>query len=170
VLKSLLCQIAGRAERRAQREQERVARVQAMEAQLADETQRPGRVIVAVPPGTNPPPGPPVMNVVIPEANRLRPGNVPAAFGNWTFSPLTLRRPRRPEDGAGQPVEPANAVNAVTIRWRPRDDANPVPVVSSLDETDSNNQTSGIQVAVQTDAGPSRSDGNTDTDDAMIIE
>ena len=163
-----LTRIAGRAERRAQREQERLARVQALEAQLADDGQRPGRVIVAVPPGTNPPPGPPATNAVIPEANRLRPGNVPAAFGNWTFSPLTLRRPRRPEDGAGQPTESTNAANAVTIRWRPRDNAN--PMASSREEPGSSIQADGVQVAVQTDAGPSGSDGNTDTDDAMIIE
>lgn len=85
----------GRAERRAQREQERAARAQALEAQLAEEFQRPARVVVAVPPGTNPPNPVAAMNIPIPEPHRVRPGNVPATFGNWTFSPLTLRRPRR---------------------------------------------------------------------------
>lgn len=162
---------AGRAERRAQREQERAARVQALEAQLTDDFQRPGRVVVAVPPGANPPPNPPVLNVVIPEANRVRPGNVPATFGNWTFSPLTLRRGRRPEDGAATPAETVNAANAVTIRWRPRDNGN-TPAREELHRQVSiqtNGQPEGVQVEVQTDAEPSRSDGGADADDPMIL-
>ncbi|KAI0701228.1 hypothetical protein BC835DRAFT_1501882 [Cytidiella melzeri] len=165
---------AGRAERRAQREQERAARVQALEAQLGDEFTRPGRVVVAVPPGTNPPPTiPGPMSTVVPEANRIRPGNVPATFGNWTFSPLTLRRPRRPEDVTTNPSEFANAANAVTIRWRPRDNTN--PNAPSRDEllrqgsTHADGQVSGVQVAVQTVAGPSRPDSDADVDDPMIL-
>ena len=160
---------AGRAERRAQREQERAARVQALEAQLADELQRPARVVVAVPPGTNPPPAPPAMNVVVPDGARIRTGNVPAAFGNWTFSPVTLRRMRRPEEGVSNAPETTNnatnASNAVTIRWRPRDNAN-----ASGEPQPNSRVSEGVQVAIQTDAGPSRSDNGTDIDDAMVIE
>ncbi|KAI0090191.1 hypothetical protein BDY19DRAFT_984557 [Irpex rosettiformis] len=163
---------AGRAERRAQREQERAARVQALEAQLADEFQRPGRVVVAVPPGANPPPVPAAINVVAPEGTRARAGNVPAAFGNWTFSPLTLRRVRRPEEGpANTPEAPNAAANSVTIRWRSRDNGDaPNDLQHQISFQPDVGPSDGVQVAVQTDAGPSHLDNSTDVEDAMIIE
>lgn len=172
--------IAGRAERRAQREQERAARVQALEAQLADEFQRPGRVIVTVASGTNPANPPTAMNVVVPEPHRVRPGNVPAAFGNWTFSPLTLRRPRaaRAEDGAAPIPDAANTANGVTIRWRPRENGVPPTPLRDIElpsdvrrelSIQPNVQSDGVQVALSTDGGSPGPESGADGDDPMII-
>lgn len=175
--------ITGRAERRALREQERAARAQALEAHLTDELQRPGRVVVAVPPGTNPANTPTAINVVAPEAQRTRTtANIPAAFSNWAFSPLTLRRqrPARPEEGVPGATEPASVASAVTIRWRPRETSVPVvPTqeielpneVSRLLSINGDGGADDVQMTVASGAGPSRTDSGvgTDGDDPMII-
>lgn len=172
--------LTGRAERRALREQERAARVQQVQdVRHTDEVHRPGRVVVAVPPGTNPTTP---ITTVGPDTQRTRTAaNTPGAFGNWPFSPLTLRRqrvPRADEVVPGANNEVANASTSVTVRWRgnsaqtgPMQDVELPPEVRRQFTVQTNARPGDIEVIVSTSAGTSRTESGvgTDGDDPMII-
>ncbi|EKM57840.1 uncharacterized protein PHACADRAFT_251713 [Phanerochaete carnosa HHB-10118-sp] len=116
---------AGRAERRAAREQERAAR---LEARIVEEFGGPlspartaavpeaiaAAAVTATPTANG-------------DANRQR-----TQGGSWSFSPLTIRRSRmRADDGAANPNEPQDA-RAISIRYR-ANGAAAVPVNGAAD-------------------------------------
>lgn len=125
--------VTGRAERRAAREQERQAR---LEARVVEEfgPRQTTRTIV-VPDGaaaTNTPATTPITAATTTDAQRQRP-IMQGAFGtNWSFGPLNLRRPRRADDGAANPNEPQDT-RAVSIRYRGNGGSNTVTVNGTPD-------------------------------------
>ncbi|GJE85597.1 zinc finger MYND domain-containing protein [Phanerochaete sordida] len=117
---------ANRAERRAAREQERAARLEARVVEEFGEARAPTRTVAvpeaiaaaavtATPPANG-------------DATRQRAGG-----GNWSFSPLTIRRPRmRADDGAANPNEPQDA-RTISIRYRGANGTTTVPVNAAAD-------------------------------------
>lgn len=105
--------VTGRLERRAAREQERQAR---LDARAIEEFGPRQTTTITVPGGasTITPAATPTATVTA-DTQRQRPA-VQGAFGtNWSFS--TLRRPRRTDDGAANPNEPQDT-RTVSIRYR----------------------------------------------------
>lgn len=118
----------GRAERRAAREQERAARLEARVVEELGGPRVPSRTAtvpeaiaaaaVTATPTTNG------------DGNRQR---VQGTFGgNWSFSPLTIRRPRRADDGAANPNEPQDS-RTISVRYRGANGTTTVPVNGAAD-------------------------------------
>lgn len=154
---------AARAERRAAREQERAAR---LEARVVEEFgPRTGRTV-------NNPDAPPNTATPAPAAATEAPRQRQGAFGgNWSFSPLTLRRPRpRADDGAANPNEPQ-----VPIRFRGNTAALSVnePVDISFHYTNVQGRTviDSIEVGGTPTNGRPAQDGGagSDGDEPMVI-
>lgn len=107
--------VTGRTERRAAREQERQARLDARVEELGP---RQTTTTILVPDGAtaNTPGATPTASAATTtDTQRQRP-IMQGAFGtNWSFS--TLRRPRRTDDGAANPNEPQET-RSVTVRYR----------------------------------------------------
>lgn len=116
---------AGRAERRAAREQERAARLEARIVEEFGGSRTPARA-AAVPEAIAAAAvtATPTANG---DANRQR-----TQGSNWSFSPLTIRRPRtRADDGAANPNEPQDT-RPISIRYRANGTAT-VPVNGAAD-------------------------------------
>ena len=124
--------VTGRSERRAARELERQARHEArvVEEFAPRQTTRAFVVGEAAPAAATPATTP---------TNSTAAGQRPAAQGafgtNWSFSPLTLRRARRADDGAANPNETQDA-RAVSIRYRSNNGSSSTVTVNGTADAD----------------------------------
>lgn len=118
-----------RAERRAAREQERAARMEARVAEEYSGSRAPSRTVAV----------PEAIAAAAVTATPTQAGDASrhraqaAVSGNWSFSPLTIRRPRmRADDGAANPNEPQDA-RSISIRYRGANGTTTVPVNGAAD-------------------------------------